>query len=73
MPDFIESQIESDFNGAEGESVYELTNGQKWEQSRYMYHYHYAYRPKVRIVSEASGHIMYVQRMGRGIPVRKIV
>ena len=71
MPDIIESQIESDFNGAEGESVYELTNGQTWEQSRYMYNYHYAYRPKVRIVREGSEHVMYVQGMTRGIPVRR--
>jgi hypothetical protein len=68
----IESHIESDFNGADGESVYELTNGQKWEQSRYMYHYHYAYRPKVRIAQEGSGFVMYVQGMSSGIPVRRI-
>lgn len=68
----IESQIDGDFNGAEGESVYKLTNGQIWQQSRYMYQYMYAYRPMVRIAFEQGEYIMYVEVMDEGIPVRQI-
>lgn len=68
----IQSQIEDEFNGAEGESIYKLTNGQVWKQSRYMYWYQYLYRPQVRIVREGSEHMMYVADMDKGIPVERI-
>ncbi len=68
----IHSRIESDFEGADGESVYALTNGQTWQQSRYMYHYHYAYRPRCTIVRDGGGYIMHVEGMNRGIPVKRI-
>jgi hypothetical protein len=68
----IESQIKEDFNGAGGETLYRLTNGQVWKQSRYLYQYHYAYRPQVCIVHEGNEYVMHVQGMSNGIPVRKI-
>src|SRR3989344_2622108 len=45
----IESSIDGEFNGWEGETIYKLINGQYWQQSAYHYHYHYAYSPKVLI------------------------
>lgn len=51
----IESRIRGDFNGWEGETIYELTNGQIWQQSNYHYHYHYAYSPEVWIYPSRSG------------------
>lgn len=45
----IESQIDGDFNGWEGETIIRLTNGQIWQQSSYHYEYHYAFMPKVLI------------------------
>jgi hypothetical protein len=68
----IKSQIDGEFNGAEGESVYKLTNGQTWQQSRYLYQYQYIYRPQVRIVREGAEYVMYVTGMSQGNPVRQI-
>lgn len=57
----IESRIDGDFNGWEGETVYQLTNGQIWQQSGYHYHYHYAFSPKVMIYSEGGSFKMIVE------------
>ncbi len=51
----IESRIDGDFNGWEGQTVYKLTNGQIWQQTDYHYHYHYAYSPEVLIYQSISG------------------
>ncbi|HHT9138744.1 MAG TPA: hypothetical protein ACFYEK_16055 [Candidatus Wunengus sp. YC60] len=45
-PDVIESHIEGDFEGWEGETIFKLDNGQIWQQSSYDYTYHYAYHPE---------------------------
>src|SRR4051794_22219483 len=34
-----------EFTGWNGSSVFQLTNGQVWQQATYDYEYHYAYRP----------------------------
>ncbi len=56
----IESQISDVFNGWQGDSAYELTNGQAWKQVRYKYEYKYLYRPHVLIYDTSSGKIMDV-------------
>jgi len=38
-----EGQIDGDFNGWEGETVYKRRDGHIIEQASYHYHYHYAY------------------------------
>lgn len=50
----VESQIEGDFKGWDGETIFKLTNGQIWQQSSYTYTYSYKYRPKV-IIFPANG------------------
>lgn len=57
----IESQIDGDFKGWEGETIYHLRNGQIWQQSSYHYHYHYAYAPEVTIYSSGPGCRMIVK------------
>ena len=60
--DVIESQIDGDYEGWEGETVYSLYNGQVWQQSSYHYHYHYAYSPSVMIFkSQGGGYKMKVE------------
>lgn len=54
-PAVIESNIEGDFEGWEGETVFKLTNGQIWQQVDYAYSYHYAFRPSVLIYQSRSG------------------
>jgi hypothetical protein len=51
----IETRIDGEFNGWDGETVYKLRNGQIWQQASYHYHYHYAYAPEVTIYPTAGG------------------
>jgi len=68
----IKSRIEDTFEGARGDSVYKLDNGQVWRQSKYFYKYKYLYRPRVTI--EASGHrgLMHVEGFDREIHVQRL-
>ncbi len=45
----VESRIDGEFEGWEGDTVVKLTNGQIWEQSEYHYEYSYSYMPRVTI------------------------
>jgi hypothetical protein len=56
----IESRIDGEFKGWEGETIYRLRNGQIWQQSNYHYHYHYAYAPEVTIYPTTGGCAMRV-------------
>ncbi|MAM69866.1 MAG: hypothetical protein CMP91_01805 [Gammaproteobacteria bacterium] len=61
IDDVIESQINGEFSGWEGETEYELTNGQVWKQSSYSYEYTYSYMPEVLIYSAGGGYRMQVE------------
>ena len=71
-PDFIESQIEGEFSGWSGETIFKLTNGQIWQQSSYSYTYSYKYRPKVIIFSTSRGHELQVDGMNQRIGVKRL-
>jgi hypothetical protein len=60
IPSVIETKIDGDFKGWEGETIYKLRNGQIWQQSGYHYHYHYAYAPNVVIYKVGSSYKMKV-------------
>ncbi|UIP30098.1 hypothetical protein [Photobacterium sp. TLY01] len=60
ISDVIESRINGDFNGWEGETSYQLTNGQVWQQSAYKYTYKYSHMPSVVIFNSGSGYVMQV-------------
>jgi len=66
----IESRIDGEFKGWEGESVYKLVNGQEWQQSSYKYQYKYSYMPQVIVYEARSGYKMLVA--GTTANVRKI-
>lgn len=66
----IESRINGEFKGWEGETSYELANGQVWQQSRYKYKYKYAHRPEAVIFNPGGGHVMQVA--GTSAKVRRI-
>jgi hypothetical protein len=69
----IETQIDGDFKGWTGETLYKLRNGQIWQQATYHYHYHYAYAPEVTIFSGAEGCAMRVSDDDdEAIPVRRL-
>lgn len=70
--DKIESQIDGDFEGWEGETVVKLTNGQIWQQTEFHFHYHYAFMPKVIILKTATGHKMVVDGVHKAIGVTQL-
>lgn len=70
--DFVESKIDGEFTGWNGETIFKLMNGQIWQQSLYAYYYHYAYMPQVLIYSSVSGGWkLKVEGINQTISVRK--
>jgi hypothetical protein len=68
----IESQIDGEFNGWDGETIFKLTNGTIWQQSSYDYHYHYAYRPDLIIYKKGGTFYMKVEDVDDEIQVQQI-
>jgi hypothetical protein len=57
-----EGQINGEFHGWDGETMYKLMDGHIIQQSEYHYHYHYAYGPHVIIYkSNAGGYKIHVE------------
>jgi hypothetical protein len=71
-PDAIESRIDGEFSGWEGDTIFKLQNGQIWQQSSYAYKYKYAYSPKVLIYRSGSGYKMKVEGVDAEIPVVRL-
>jgi len=65
----IESQIDGDFEGFEGETIIKLMNGQIWQQTEYWYHYHYSFMPKVIIFKSGGGYKMKVDGIDKAVGV----
>jgi len=70
--DVIESYIEGEFTGWDGETIFRLANGQIWQQSSYAYMYHYAYRPKVLIFKSRNVYKMKVDGVNQTINIRRL-
>ena len=68
----IESTIDGEFEGWEGETIVKLENGQIWQQVEYHYHYHYAYRPKVLIYHSDGTYKMKVEGVNNAVGVAKL-
>lgn len=68
----IESQIDGEFEGFEGETIIKLINGQIWQQTEYYYHYHYAYSPSINIFKLSSGYKIKVDGVEKLIGVKRL-
>jgi hypothetical protein len=68
----IETQIDGDFEGWEGETIVKLMNGQIWQQTEYHYHYHYAFMPKVLIYRSGGGYKMKVDGIDKAVGVERL-
>jgi len=66
------SRIDGEFNGWEGDTIFELVNGQKWQQSTYKYKYIYKYRPEIKIWEDKGQYLLEVEGVDEKLPVRKI-
>jgi len=69
---YIETRIDGNFEGWEGETIFKMQNGTIWQQASYAYTYHYAYSPKVFIYSKSGGTYMKVDGVDREIRVKRI-
>ncbi len=68
----IETSIDGEFEGWEGETIFKMMNGQIWQQSSYAYLYHYAYSPEVIIYKTSNGFVMKVDGVDETINVVQI-
>jgi len=68
----IESKIDGEFEGWDGETIFKLINGQIWQQAEYSYTYSYKYRPAVIISQTSSGWIMQVEGISKTIKVKRL-
>ena len=60
--------VDGEWNGWNGDTVVELTDGSKWQQVEYLYEYRYAYRPEAMV---GDGRMM-VAGMSRAVKVRRV-
>lgn len=67
-----DSRIEGEFEGWDGDRIYELTNGTRWQQVRYKYRYKYKYRPRAKIIEQNGGKYLEVEGMDESIRVRRV-
>jgi|ERR1019366_6790274 hypothetical protein len=70
LTDVIKDTIVNDFAGWNGNTLFELSNGQIWKQSSYAYRYHYAHRPTAFIYRTRGGYKLMVD--GESIDVVKL-
>ena len=68
----VESKIDGDFEGWEGETIVKLMNGQIWQQTEYHYHYHYAFMPDVLIYKKGTQWKMKVEGVEKSVGVERL-
>jgi len=65
----LRTQIEGDFEGWDGDTVFVLANGNVLKQLTYNYTYHYAYRPDVILVDRGGMLILVVDGVDETVGV----
>lgn len=68
----VQSNIVSRFNGFSHGNVYQLANGQIWQQTEFYSWYWYAYRPEVVIYSSYGTYRMLVQGIDHEVTVTRL-
>jgi len=72
MQKYIESYITDEFEGWDGDTVYELDDGSEWELVSYTYSYSYSYRPRAIVWQDGGNFFLEVQNMRDKQEVRKV-
>jgi hypothetical protein len=67
-----ETKINGEFSGWDGETVFELANGQKWQQARFKHQYRFKYMPRVKIWEVDGKHYLEVDCMTEMLPIKRI-
>ena len=68
----IETRIDGEFEGWEGETIFKLMNGQIWQQVSYSYTYRYAYMPEVLIYPSRGSCMFRVEGVDKAIAVQRL-
>jgi len=68
----IESKIDGIFEGWDGDTIFQLINGQTWQQDSYDYMYHYAFMPDVLIYKDGIRYKMKVEGVDDVIYVKRL-
>jgi hypothetical protein len=70
--DMIETRILGDFTGWDGSTVFQLENGQIWQQSSFGSVHLFARSPRVTLVATPGGWRMEVEGVSQTVHVRRI-
>ena len=68
----LETQIDGDFEGWEGETIFKMIDGTIWQQMSYDYTYHYSFMPDVIIYKKNGAFYMRVEDVEDEIQVIQI-
>ena len=68
----VESRVDGEFNGWNGNTIVRLSNGQIWAQEQYYYEYRYAYMPKVIVFVSDGRWSMLVDGTSKAVPVSRL-
>lgn len=63
MDKYVDSYISGDFEGWDGDAVYALDDGSRWELVNYSYLYAYQFRPRTIVWRDGDRFFMEVQGM----------
>lgn len=69
---YKDKKIEDEFNGWDGDEIFELNDGSRWQQKNYKYQYKYKYRPDAKIWKDGSRYYLEVECMNDKIEVIKL-
>jgi hypothetical protein len=67
-----EGNLEGEFQGWDGETVFRFDNGNSWKQAVYRYRYFYKYRPHAKIWEHRGEHLLEVDGDREMLPVRRV-
>lgn len=64
----VRKTVAGAWNGWDGKTIVEFTDGSRWQQAEYLYEYRYAYRPQAILVED----MLLVEEMSKAVRVRRI-
>lgn len=68
----VESRLDGECSGWDGDTIFKFINGQIWKQAEYRYKYFYKYNPKVRVWRDGSRNLLEVEGVPEKLPVIKV-
>ena len=72
MQQFINSRIDGEFKGWDGDSIYKLEDGSKWKLASYLYTYNYSTRPNATVWKDGSRYFLTVDSMTERVEITKV-